>query len=63
MQKKPIEEYGYPVRVVEPPTYPDNANAKCTWHIYKDPRNVPERYYKDVGATKPEHLPGIDADG
>jgi hypothetical protein len=59
MQKKPIEEYGYPVRVVEPPTYPD-ATAKCTWHIYKDPRNVPERYYRDVGASKPEQLPGAD---
>jgi hypothetical protein len=62
MQKKPIEEYGYPVRVVEPPTYPDTAEAKCTWHIYKDPRNVPERYYKDVGATKPDNLPGADTD-
>ena len=56
MQKKPIEEYGYPVRVVEPPTYPDRRDAKCTWHIYKDPRNVPERYYTDVGHTKPEDL-------
>jgi hypothetical protein len=58
MQKKPIEEYGYPVRVVEPPTYPDRKDAKCTWHIYKDPRLVPERFYTDVGATKPEHLTG-----
>jgi hypothetical protein len=60
MQKKPIEAYGYPVRVVEPPTYPDNAGAKCTWHIYKDPRQIPERYYTDVGATKPANLPGAD---
>ena len=61
MQKKPIEEYGYPVRVVEPPTYPDTADVKCTWHIYKDPRNVPERFYKEVGAEKPENIPGADA--
>jgi hypothetical protein len=58
MQKKPIEVYGYPVRVVEPPTYPDTKDAKCTWHIYKDPRKVPERYYADVGQTKPEHIGG-----
>jgi hypothetical protein len=56
MQKKPIEEFGYPVRVVEPPTYPDTKDVKCTWHVYKDPANVPERYYADVGARKPERL-------
>jgi hypothetical protein len=58
VQKKPIEEFGYPVRVVEPPTYPDRKDAKCTWHIYKDPRNVPERFYTEVGATKPDQLRG-----
>lgn len=58
MQKKPIEEFGYPVRVVEPPTYPDTKDVKCTWHVYKDPRKVPERFYADVGATKPERLKG-----
>lgn len=62
MQKKPIEEFGYPVRVVEPPVYPDTKDVKCTWHVYKDPRNVPERFYRDVGATKPEHLKGDDGD-
>jgi hypothetical protein len=62
MQKKPIEEFGYPVRVVEPPTYPDTKDVKCTWHVYKDPRKVPERYYTDVGATKPERLKGDDDD-
>jgi hypothetical protein len=56
MQLKPIETYGYPVRVVEPPTYPDRKDAKCTWHVYKDPSLVPERYYADVGRTKPAHL-------
>jgi hypothetical protein len=53
MQLKPIDAFGYPVRVVEPPTYPDQANAKCTWHIYKDPTAVPERYYAAVGRKKP----------
>jgi hypothetical protein len=54
MQQKPIEAFGYPVRVVEPPTYPATAHAKCTWHVYKDPANVPERYYEAVGRRKPQ---------
>jgi hypothetical protein len=62
MQKKPIEEFGYPVRVVEPPTYPDRKDVKCTWHVYKDPRKVPERFYTEVGHEKPAHL-REDADG
>ena len=53
MQLMPIDKFGYPVRVVEPPTYPDNREAKCTWHVYKDPAKVPERYYTDVGRRKP----------
>ena len=58
MQLMPIDHFGYPVRVVEPPTYPDERDVKCTWHVYKDPTDVPERYYTDVGRTKPERVPG-----
>jgi hypothetical protein len=43
---------------VEPPTYPDDREAKCTWHVYKDPANVPERYYTDVGRRKPLTIVG-----
>ena len=53
MQQKPMEAFGYPVRVVEPPTYPQNAGAKCTWHIYKDPTKVPVEFYSAVGQKKP----------
>ncbi len=60
MQLMPIDHFGYPVRVVEPPTYPDNREAKCTWHVYKDPRDVPERFYTDVGRVKPQSIPGLD---
>lgn len=56
MQIKPIDTFGYPVRVVEPPTYPARKDVKCTYHVYKDPRKVPDRYYEDVGRSKPEHL-------
>ena len=58
LQLKPIDAFGYPVRVVEPPTYPAEANKKCTWHIYKDPKAVPERYYEEVGRRKPAVLGG-----
>ena len=53
MQLMPIDHFGYPVRVVEPPTYPAERDVKCTWHVYKDPAKVPARYYEDVGRTKP----------
>jgi hypothetical protein len=58
MQLKPIDAFGYPVRVVEPPTYPSMRQAKCTWHVYKDPTKVPERYYEAVGRKKPDELRG-----
>lgn len=53
MEQMPIDRFGYPVRVVEPPVY-DNANEwKCTWYMYKDPTKVPEHYYEQVGRKKP----------
>lgn len=58
MQLMPIDKFGYPVRVTEPPTYPNTADVKCTWHVYKDPANVPERYYTDVGRVKPASIGG-----
>jgi hypothetical protein len=60
MQLKPIDTFGYPVRVVEPPTYPANKDVKCTWHVYKDPTKVPDRYYEDVGRVKPERFRSAD---
>ena len=61
MQLKPIDAFGYPVRVVEPPTYPSRSQAKCTWHVYKDPTKVPERYYRAVGREKPDELAGSES--
>jgi len=59
MQLKPIDAFGYPVRVVEPPTTdPLDTTKKCTWHIYKDPKAVPDRYYNDVGRQKPKVFGG-----
>ena len=53
LEKKPVEEFGYPVRVVDPPVYP-NVNAKCRWYIYKHPDLIPEKYFKRIDAEKPK---------
>ncbi len=53
-----MDRFGYPVRVVDPPVYPDtnkdpNVRQKCQWQMFKDPTQVPEEYYTRVGRTKP----------
>lgn len=52
MEKLPMERFGYPVRIVEPPTYPDNT-SHCQWTMYRDPRDVPDWVYERSGETKP----------
>lgn len=58
----PIEQWGAPVRVTDPPLYPDECtgpNPKpCMWTIYKTVAAVPEEAYRRVGKTKP----GVVAD-
>ncbi len=63
-EKLPIERFGYPVRVVEPPTYPDNTTV-CKFIMYRNPRDVPEWAYERVGEKKPgpEEPLGSDARG
>ena len=53
-QRMPIARFGFPTRVVEPPTWPDaRTGGKCVWSIYKDPSAVPEEAYREVGFEKP----------
>lgn len=52
-EKRSAEEFGYPVRIIDPPTYPDNKDAKCKYTIYKDITDIPEKYYKRIGLEKP----------
>lgn len=52
-EKLPIERFGYPVRVVDPPLAPDGRNNPCRWTIYRTPEAVPEAIYHRVGARKP----------
>jgi hypothetical protein len=58
MEEFPIDRFGYPVRVIDPPTYPDTnpdpaVRQKCQWQMFKDPTKVPEEYYTRVGRTRP----------
>jgi hypothetical protein len=58
MEEIPIDRFGYPVRVIDPPaqgeTEPDGSPKKCQWQMFKDPTAVPEEYYERVGRTKPD---------
>jgi hypothetical protein len=59
MEEWPMDRFGYPVRVIDPPTYPDtnldpNVRQKCQWQMFKDPTKVPEEYYARVGRTRPQ---------
>ena len=59
MEEMPIDRFGYPVRVIDPPIYPDTDRdpedrQKCQWTMYKDPTSAPEEVYVRVGRKKPE---------
>jgi len=72
MEHLPMDRFGYPVRVVEPPQYPirngirvddrSEDRQKCQWTMYKDPTTVPEEIYARSGRTKPAAF-GSDAVG
>jgi len=58
MEHMPMDRFGYPVRVIDPPVYPDtdrdpNIRQKCQWTMYKDPTAAPEEVYTRSGRTKP----------
>jgi hypothetical protein len=47
-----IEKAGYPVYLFCPAE--DVATASCQFHIYKDPKSIPEEVYTKVGMKKPK---------
>ncbi len=53
LEKMPIENFGYPVRVVDPPTYPSDGTAVCSWTIYRRIEDVPKTVYERLGFSKP----------
>ena len=46
----PIEWGGAPYPVVDPAK--DQVEEPCYFHFYKDPKEVPEEYYRRVGKRK-----------
>jgi hypothetical protein len=53
-EKLPIERFGYPIRVVDPPLYPNDGNAVCKWTVYRRPQDVPAAVYERLGYRKPD---------
>lgn len=53
----PTEAWGHPVRVTDPPLYPDDVRGdhpkKCTITVYKRLDAIPEEAYRRVGKKKP----------
>ena len=67
LEKLPMERWGHPVRVVDPPRWGGAADApetrkQCTWTVYKTLEAIPDEVYRRVGHTKPL-LPMLDASG
>jgi hypothetical protein len=60
MEEMPIDRFGYPVRVIDPPRHgavdEDGRPEKCQWQMFKDPTQVPEAYYERCGRTKPDRF-------
>jgi len=54
-EQMPMDHFGYPVRVVDPPLYTPGQTERqqCRWTMYKDPTAVPEEFYTRAGRTKP----------
>lgn len=52
-EKLPMERFGYPIRVVDPPTYPNDGHAVCRWTVYRRVEDVPPAVYERLGLAKP----------
>lgn len=54
-EQMPMDHFGYPVRVVDPPVYSEGQTERqqCRWTMYKDPTSVPEQLYTRAGRAKP----------
>ena len=57
LERIPAERWGHPVRVVDPPLYPQDVGGeeekKCTWTIYKRLEDIPSEVYERIGLKKP----------
>ena len=56
-ERIPIRRFGYPLRVIEAPVWPQaRGEGRCTWTVYKDLSLIPAEVYERVGETKPTVL-------
>lgn len=66
LEKLPMERWGEPVRVVDPPRWGGSADdaatrKKCSWTVYKSTERIPDWVYERVGHQKPR-LPVVQPD-
>jgi hypothetical protein len=47
----PMDWYGYPLYPLDPPD--DYHRDPCRWYWYKDPADIPERFWERYGRKKP----------
>jgi len=57
MEEMPIDQFGYPLRVIDPPTYrvtdrDPTRRQKCQWTMFKDSKTVPQELYARTGRAK-----------
>ncbi len=52
-EKMPMEHFGYPIRVVDPPLYPNDGKAVCKWTVYREADGAPDAVFERLGMKKP----------
>jgi hypothetical protein len=53
-ERVPIQRFGIPLRVIDPPTWPGARDGgRCRWTMYKRPEDIPASVYSRVGLRKP----------
>ena len=52
MERSSIRETGVPLFVVDPPER--LGETPCPTYLYKDPADIPERFYRRLGLKKPK---------
>jgi hypothetical protein len=55
----PMDWYGFPLYPLDPPE--DYHRDPCRWYWYKDPADIPERFWERYGRQKPASLGGSGA--
>ena len=58
LERIPAERWGHPVRVVDPPRYPEDSSGdqpkSCSWTVYKSLEAIPDSAYLRIGLKKPD---------